>query len=38
MKLGQTVFMAGHDAACSLDDVLAQVRACRACEASPEVF
>ena len=33
MKVGQTVFMAGHDAACSLDDVLAQVRACRACEA-----
>ena len=33
MKVGQTVFMAGHDCARSLDDLLAQVRACRACEA-----
>ena len=33
MKVGETVFMAGHDSACSLDDLLAQVRACRACEA-----
>ena len=30
MKVGQTVFMAGHDSARSLDDLLAPVRACRA--------
>ena len=33
MKVLQAVFMAGHESARSLDDLLAQVRACRACEA-----